>query len=382
MAGVQTPIIPTVAHWIATNPGTISLGQGVVFYPPPPSLHRGLEKFGLDPLNHRYNSVAGLPELLEQVRTKLEFENSTKITQDRAILVSAGSNMSLINILFAITDPGDEVILLSPYYFNHEMAIQMLGCKPVAIPTQPDFQPDLEQLTSAITSRTRAIVTVSPNNPTGAVYPEITLRQINTLCREFGIFHISDEAYEYFVHGNTPHFSPSSIEGSSPYTLTLHSLSKSYGFASWRIGYSVVPIFLMEALIKVQDTQLICAPVVSQFAAVEALKTGPSYCRSQMEIIRENRNILISELSKLEGRCKIPTAEGAFYILLRLDTRLDSVEVARRLVAEFKVAVIPGIAFGIKSECLLRIGYAALEPSATREAASRLVSGLSHILGY
>ena len=129
----------------------------------------------------------------------------------------------------------------------------------------------------AITPRTRAVVTVSPNNPTGAVYPESTLRAVNTLCRDRGIFHIHDEAYEYFTYGGAGHFSPGSLPEAAGHTISLFSLSKAYGMASWRIGYMVIPEVLAEAVNKIQDTILICPPAVSQHAAIAALEVGRSF---------------------------------------------------------------------------------------------------------
>src|SRR4030095_8180337 len=153
-----------------------------------------------------------------------------------------------INAILPITDPGDEVILPLPYYFNHEMAIVMAGCKPVLVLTDDNYQLCPDDLCAAIKPRTRVIVTVSPNNPTGAVYSESALRVVNELCRLHGIYHISDEAYEYFIFAsrkqtleprNPIHYSPASIDGSASHTISLFSLSKAYGFASWRIGYMV-----------------------------------------------------------------------------------------------------------------------------------------------
>src|SRR5258706_8114174 len=108
--------------------------------------------------------------------------------------------MAFMNAVLAITDPGDEVILQTPYYFNHEMAVTMAGCRPVLVPTNDHFQLQLDRIVEAITPRTRAISTISPNNPTGAVYSEVSLREVNRLCRERGLYHIHDEAYEYFVY--------------------------------------------------------------------------------------------------------------------------------------------------------------------------------------
>jgi aspartate/methionine/tyrosine aminotransferase len=153
------------------------------------------------------------------------------------VIVTAGANMGFVNAICAITDPGDEVILLLPYYFNQEMAIRMLDCTPIAVATDERFQPRPGPIEHAITEKTRALVTISPNNPSGAVYPEPILRAINALCRARGLYHISDEAYEHFTYGGARHFSPGSIPEACEHTISLFSLSKAYGFASWRIGY-------------------------------------------------------------------------------------------------------------------------------------------------
>ena len=196
--------------------------------------------------------------------------------------------MGFVNAVLAITDPGDEIILNTPYYFNHEMAITMADCKAVCVPTDENYQLRPEPIEKAITTRTRAVVTISPNNPSGAVYPEKTLRQVNDLCRRHGIYHISDEAYEYFIYDGARHFSPGSIAGSSQHTISLFSLSKAYGFASWRIGWMVIPERLFRPIRKIQDTILICPPVISQWAAVGAMRVGPVLLRR--EAPRDPRN--------------------------------------------------------------------------------------------
>lgn len=149
--------------------------------------------------------------------------------------------MGFLNAILAITHAGDEIILNTPYYFNHEMAIGMINCQPVSVQTDNRYQPKVDKLRKAITSKTKAIVTISPNNPTGVVYDASILREINQLCQEAGTYHISDEAYEYFTYGNVKHPSPASFSGSTPHTISLFSLSRTYGFASWRIGYMIIP---------------------------------------------------------------------------------------------------------------------------------------------
>ena len=377
---VQPPIIPIVAELLRQHPDAISLGQGVVNYGPPPEAIAQIERFLADPQNHKYKPVTGLPELVEAYAKKLAAENGIRTGDDARVVVTAGGNMAFMNAVLAIADPGDEFILQSPYYFNHEMAVTMANCRPVLVPTDAQYQLQPDAIARAITPRTRAVVTVSPNNPTGAVYSEESLREVNRLCLERGLYHIHDEAYEYFVYDGARHFSPGSIESAAGHTLSLFSLSKSHGFASWRIGAMVVPEHLLEAVRKIQDTILICAPVISQFAAIGALQAGASYCRGKIAELADVRRLALRELSTLGERCSIPPANGAFYFILRLQTELHPMQVVERLVREHGVAAIPGTAFGQDEGCHLRVAYAALKADTVAEGIGRLVKGLRRVL--
>jgi aspartate/methionine/tyrosine aminotransferase len=258
------------------------------------------------------------------------------------------------------------------------MAITMVNCQPVLVPTDANYQLDLAALRAAITPRTRAIVTVSPNNPSGAVYPAEVLRAVNTLCAERGIYHISDEAYEHFTYDGAQHFSVASLSGSANHTISLFSLSKSYGFASWRIGWMVFPAHLESALRKVQDTLVICPPVISQFAAIGALAAGADYVREKLRGIAEVRALVARELVPLaaDGVCEVPPSRGAFYFLLRVRSDQPPLALAEKLIREHAVAVIPGNAFGLDRGCHLRVAYAALARDKVAEGAGRLARGL------
>lgn len=377
---VQAPIIPVVATMIRETPGTISLGQGVVSYGPPAPSFEQLRRFHERPELHKYQAVYGIPELLEGLETKLQRDNGLRIDRQSRLIVTAGGNMAFVNALLAIADPGDEVILQLPYYFNHEMAIAMANCRAVLVPTDLNSQLQPQLIEQAITSRTRAIVTISPNNPTGAVYAEGALRDVNEMCRRRGIYHISDEAYEYFTYGGARHFSPGSIEGAAGHTISLFSFSKSFGMASWRVGYMVVPAGLFEAINKIQDTVLICPPVISQFAAIGALEAGRSYCMEKLPGLEEARGLVLRAVEELGDSCEVPAAEGAFYFFLRLKSRLSSMSFVERLVREHRVAVIPGSAFGLEDGCQLRVSYGALDSESVSEGVGRLVQGIRTIL--
>ncbi|MFQ4141186.1 pyridoxal phosphate-dependent aminotransferase [Chlorogloeopsis sp. ULAP02] len=380
MEAVQSPIIPVVGELIRNSPGTISLGQGVVSYSPPPEALELLPQFLAEPTNHLYKAVEGIPALLKVLAAKLQSFNGIEINDKNCIVVTAGSNMGFVNAILAITSVGDEIILNTPYYFNHEMAIMMAGCRPVLVETDENYQLHLDAIAQAITPKTRAVVTISPNNPTGVVYSKSALEQVNQICRDRGIYHISDEAYEYFTYNGVKHTSPGGFPGSSEYTISLYSLSKAYGFASWRIGYMVIPKHLFVAVKKVQDTNVICPPVVSQYAALGALQAKQEYLSKNIEAIAQVRELVLESLNRLEGLCTIAPADGAFYFFLKVNTQIDSFELVKRLIQEHQVAVIPGTTFGMNHGCYLRVAYGALQKETAKEGIERLVRGLKKIV--
>jgi aspartate/methionine/tyrosine aminotransferase len=379
METIQSPVIPLIGELIENHPGTISLGQGVVAYAPPKSAISALENFLINP-QHKYQSVTGIPELVNTISDKLRQDNQIIINDDNCIVVTAGSNMGFLNAILAITQPGDEIILNTPYYFNHEMAIRMIDCHPILVATDEHYQPKIDNILQAITPKTKAIVTISPNNPTGVVYDIATLQRINQICQELAIYHISDEAYEYFTYNQIQHTSPASFPNSTPYTISLFSLSKTYGFASWRIGYMIIPRHLLLSIKKIQDTNLICPPVISQYAAKGALQAEPTYLQTHLAAINNVRNIVQQQLKKLPSTCQIATANGAFYFFLKVQTTLSDLELVTKLIQEYRVAVIPGSTFGMDNGCYLRVAYGALTPENASLGITRLIKGISQII--
>ena len=377
--GVDTPIIPTVAALVRDHPGTISLGQGVVRYGPPADLLRALPERMADPLHHRYQAVGGIAPLIDALAAKLRDENGIDVARGSQVMVTAGSNMAFLNAVLALGDPGDEFILPLPFYFNQEMAIRMAGCVPVCVPTRPDYQLDLNAIERAITPRTRAIITVSPNNPTGAVYPEDDLRAVNALCAARGLYHFSDEAYEYFTFDGARHFSPASIPGAERHTLTFQSFSKGWGMASWRCGHVVYPADLAEAMNKVQDTNLICAPVISQLLALESLKLGRRAIEPELQSLASVRHKVHESLAALDGLASFPRTQGAFYVVLRLPGVSDPHAFIRAMVERHRVAVIPGFAFGLtdtREANYQRLSFGSLDPATVAEGVQRFIAAV------
>lgn len=380
MDRVDTPIIPTIAALVRANPGTISLGQGVVSYGPPADAVAALPALMADTQLNKYQAVSGYGPLVAAIEQKLAQENALVCGAQSQIMVTAGSNMAFLNAVLAVADPGDEFILPSPYYFNQEMAVRMAGCVPVPVPVHANWQLDVPALAAAITPRTRAIVTVSPNNPTGAVYGEADLRAVNALCAQHGIYHFSDEAYEYFTYEGVRHFSPGAIPGAHAHTLSFYSFSKNYGMASWRVGYMVYPADLFEAMNKVQDTNLICAPMPSQLLALQALQQGRAQVEPRVAELARVRQSVYDALAELGDLVQFPRTQGAFYVLMKLPGLAgEALEFNRAMTERHQVATIPGFAFGLtdtRAANYQRLSYGALDAATVAQGVQRYVAAV------
>ncbi len=407
LGAVLEPVIPRIGALQRQRADVLSLAQGMVSWgPPAAALAAAQVALGGEPPaglpapwpgrsaladRDRYGPMEGDPLLLEAIRRNLVDHHGLDL-DGTALLATAGSNMAFHAIAQVILDPGDAVLLPIPWYFNHWMAVQLAGGEPVAV--DAGWIPDPERLEAAITPRTRAIVTISPANPSGVVMPPPVLEAINRLCARRGLFHISDEAYAAFVHGPVPHASPGRLPGSGAHTVTLHSLSKAYGMAGWRLGYASVPRQLLRGLAQVQDTVLICPPRLLQPAAAAALAAGPAWCAPRIASLAPRRALLHDALAAAvdDGLAVALAAEpdGAFYGLLACRTSLDEQVLVERLILEHGVAVLPGGAFGLaagggagpgRGQVLLRLSYGMLDGPDLERALQRLFAGLAALAG-
>ena len=204
---------------------------------------------------------------------------------------------------------------------------------------------------------------------------------MNAICRARGVYHIHDEAYEYFTYGGARHFSPGSIAGSGQRTRSAstrsrrRTASRAGGSARWSS-----PRTCSRRSDKIQDTILICPPVVSQFAAIGAMRVGAGYCRAQVEHLASVRGMVMNELAALGASVIVPPADGAFYFFMKLDTEMKPLALVERLIKEYGVAAIPGDAFGMENGCYLRVAYGALRPETVAEGVGRLARGMREIL--
>jgi aspartate/methionine/tyrosine aminotransferase len=356
----------------------IDLGQGVPFYGPPKEAMLAATEALQEESGFKYSPDSGFPDLRETIARKLASENGVEVDPSSNIMVTAGANQAFANALLSITRPGDHVLVLSPYYFNHVMAVQLAGCKPVVIDTDRNYQPIVERIGERITKRARAVVLVSPSNPTGAVYSRHTINEIGALCAKNGLHLITDETYEHFVYDDARFVSALSLDKEIEHTISLFSFSKSYGMSGYRIGYAVFPAGIYSEMLKVQDTLTICAPSALQVAAEAAMKLGAAYPRQFIPRIEKVRKIFIDRLTGLHF-VEMPVTKGSYYFLLRLRTKRSDWNIARKLIEEYGVITIPGEVFGTRYPAL-RVAYANVDESMAVKGISRLEKGLQEIL--
>ena len=356
----------------------VNLGQGIPFFGPPEQAMDAAAAALRQPDGYQYSHDAGHQELRQAFSEKLRRDNDIRAAKQDNIIITTGANQAFVNALLAVTNVGNSVIIVTPHYFNHVMAIEMAGCQPVFVPAGEKYLPEVDTIAAAIQENTRAVVTISPNNPTGAVYPSRTLRGINELCADHSIYHISDEPYEYFVYDGAQHVSPATFDAAIEHTISLFSFSKSYGMSGYRIGAMAAPDDMYREILKVQDTIAICPPGPSQAAARVALTIGSKYTDQFLPVLEDVRQVFIDGIAALEG-VSLTDTRGAFYFLLQLDTTCKPWDIALQLIEDFGVVTLPGEAFDTEHPSL-RIAYGNLTPTAARESMSRLANGLQTLL--
>ncbi len=308
-----------------------------------------------------YSQSQGLPELREVICRKLLNDNNIKadITD---IIVTVGAIEGLAAAVMAVIDPGDEVILPTPTYSTHARQVLMASGKPVFAPTIEDdgFRLDLQAISDRITDKTKAIMLCSPANPTGSVFPESILRGLGEIALENNLFIITDEAYEYFVYDDAYHFSIGSIPELRKNVISCFTLTKTYAMTGWRIGYLHADSSIIPQINKAHIPLTICAPVVSQYAALAALQ-GPQEC---VENFREKycsaRDLMCNRLDRLPDSFSYQKPEGSYLMfpkVLHTSISRGSLHFARELLHEVRVSVTPGIAFGPTGENHVRMSF-------------------------
>ncbi|EGD72718.1 hypothetical protein PTSG_04446 [Salpingoeca rosetta] len=287
-------------------------------------------------------------------------------------MVTAGANQAFANIVLALCDAGDEVVLFRPYYFNHHMALQMTGCNISYCPRDhTTFAPDLDWLEANLAGK-KMLVLVNPCNPTGTVASKEELKAMSKLCTQHGVWFIVDNTYEYFVFDGAHH---ESIGGD--HVLNVYSFSKAYGLMGWRVGYIAWQNdALTPQLMKVQDTVVICPARLSQVVALGAVAAGHEWCAERIRKLDTNREILFDAIRSYDPNALVGRHDGAIYAMVKVPHEEDE-RVAEWLAHQHHVAVIPGSSCGLPG--FVRVAFANLSPAKCKEASARLCAGLREL---
>lgn len=307
----------------------------------------------------KYTATSGIPELKKAICEKFLKQNSLDYKPEQ-IIVSCGAKHSLYNILQVICDEGDEVIIPSPYWVSYPEMVRLAGGVPVILKTRQtdEFKVREDELKRAITKKTVAFILNSPSNPTGSVYDKAELENIAEVLIDKNIAVISDEIYEKLIYDDEKHVSFASLgKDACNLTFVVNGVSKSYAMTGWRIGYLAAPnIELASAIGRLQDHSTSNPTSISQKAALEALN-GDQVCIGKMVgEFKKRRDVMIKKINGMRGiSCVNP--KGAFYAFCDIsETKTGSFELARRLLEETKVAVIPGEPFGWNTH--IRLSFA------------------------
>ncbi len=323
----------------------------------------------------KYTPSSGIKELKEAISSKLLRENGLAASPDQ-IVVSVGAKHSLFNSLQVLLDPGDEVLLIAPYWMTYAEQIRLAGGVPVVVHASPDtgFVPTYDQLKEAVTGRTRAIVLNSPSNPTGAVLPRETLKEIAALALRHGFWIIADEIYERLVYG-VDHVSIATLgKEVAEQTITIGGCSKSYAMTGWRIGFAAAPTPVAKAMSNFQDQVTSNPTSFAQKGAVVAFNL-PSEAVEQMRFEFEARRDLIVGLLGQIPDLKIPEPKGAFYVFPDMSAYDgDDLALSAYLLEEAMVATVPGSVF--EGPGHIRLSYAA-----SRHDIERGVARIAEALG-
>ena len=354
----------------------ISLGQALPYFPPPPSAVRAAQAALSSPHVHLYSTDPGRPSLRRALAERLHQEIGADC-EAGDLVITAGANHAFATALTTLVNPGDEVVLPAPYFTNHYMQVQASGAIAVEAPLvdQKAYTVRWDDLSRAVTPRTRAVVLCTPSNPTGATIARADGERIVSELASRGIWVISDETYMQFVYDGT-HWSAASVNDWRRSVVVIGTFSKSFAMMGWRVGFILADRELCEQATKIQDAMIICAPTISQIAAEAAVNEDWDYARQFHGEFRRRRQRVAEHLAGVSGLDWSP-ATGGFFAFVRVDGCTDSTALAIRLLEDAHVVAIPGAAFGRSGEGCLRLSYGSVGEGEFERALERLASYFS-----
>ena len=365
------PLNLRAAELRAAGNHVISLGQALPFFPPPASALIAAREALERPDVHRYSTDPGLPSLRTALADRLSEVTSGRITA-ADLVITAGANHAFTLALTTLVNPGDEVLLPSPYFTNHQMAVCALGATAVEAPVadRETFAVRWSDIERHLTSRTRAVVLCTPSNPTGATIDASEGARIVAELAARGLVVISDETYMHFVFEGDA-WSAASAPGWRENVVTIGTFSKAFGMMGWRVGYMLADAAVCEQAVKIQDAMIICAPVISQMAVEGSVRSDWTYARCFHDSFRERRGIMREGLASIPALRWTPT-RGGLFAFTRVIGCTDSTALSHELLERTHIVSIPGSAFGSAGEGFLRLSYGYASLDDLREAIARL----------
>ena len=347
----------------------LSLAVGEPCFDTPTSI-KGAACSALTAGKTKYEPTAGDFVLREAICAKLQKENSIRAAVED-VIVTAGAKFSIFLAFQAILSPGDRVMLFDPAWVTYGPSAELAGASVVWVPTHEEggFQPDLEAVRASLDPSVKIVVINSPNNPTGAVYPEQTIREIVEMACDNNSYVLADEIYEHLLYDGAHHSPGAEYEN----VITVNGFSKAFAMTGWRLGYAVAPPRVRDGMLKVYQHSTSCVTSFAQAGAIEAL-TGPESpgeVARMVEGYRERRRLLLDGIDRSAFLELDAPPAGAFYAFPRYRSPLSSMEVAKGLLTQTHVATVPGDAFGASGAGHLRLAYAA-DTAVIREALERI----------
>ena len=342
---------------VSTMKDVISLGIGEPDFVTPWNIRENA-LYSIERGHTHYTSNLGMLPLRKEICNYLASDFQVNYDPVRECIVTVGVSEALDLVIRAITSPGDEIVYHEPCYVSYNAEVKMAHGVPVAVETREenDFSLDPDDLEKAITSKTRAILLNFPCNPTGATLTMEQTRRIADIAVKHDLIVLSDHIYSELTYGDmTPPIA--SLPGMKERTVFLHGFSKAFAMTGFRIGYACGPAEIIDAMMKIHQYSMLCAPITAQEAALEALRSGRPDMEAMRLEYRDRRNVIVEGFNSMGLHCFKP--EGAFYVFPNItSTGLSSMEFAKKLLMSKKVAVVPGSAFGPCGEGFVRCSYA------------------------
>lgn len=362
----------------ASMEGVISLGVGEPDFPTPWHIRRAGIK-SLEESKTRYTSNAGILELREEICKFLKCKYSIEYSGRDEVLITVGGSEGIDAAIRALVGYGDEVIIPQPSFVCYEPIVRLAGGVPVIVElkAENEFRLTADELRAAITDKTKLLIFPFPCNPTGAIMDKEDLESIADVLRETDICVLSDEIYSELTYGDSRHVSIASIDGMKERTVLINGFSKTYSMTGWRMGYACGPAQIISQMTKIHQFAIMSAPTTSQYAAIEAIRSGDGDIENMLAEYDMRRRLMVGGFNKIGMTCFEP--KGAFYAFPSVKiSGMDSETFCETLLREKKVALVPGNAFGKSGEGFVRASYC-YSTSHIREALSRIEEFLKEI---